>query len=477
MNILVYVLSIFYVLLFITTIILILTDRKNYSPSKAVAWLVLIIILPVLGLLLYFVFGLDMRRIRATEKEREVFYEHFASELPTITNEYLKNIKDNFNKIKVSYQGLATLIKKNNYSGILCGSNVEIITDGNEKLNLLIKDLENAQETIHFEYFLFRRDAISRRIRDILMRKAEEGVEVRFIYDNIANIDILPSYYNKMRKSGVQVNSFTKLSFSSFKRSWNNRNHRKIVVIDGQIGYVGGMNITSQTQRWRDTHLRIQGQGVHGLQLNFLQVWYSLGGDLSDGIMKYFPPALIYNQSLMQISPEAPDTRFPYYALSIVKAIENAKKYIYIQTPYYSPTDPLMRALKSASLSGVEVRLIVSKKSDFILMDWAIQGNYEKTLEADIHIHEIQDYFSHAKTMVIDDYLSIIGSSNLDYRSLELNFEINSFIYDEEIAIKNRDIFIQDLDGCLELSLEEWRKRPWWRKICEMIMRFFSPLL
>ncbi len=477
MGVFAWIISICYFLLLVMTLIIILTDRSNHNPSKAIAWLVLIMFLPVLGIFLYFIFGFDRRRIGASERDGQKFYEEFIPKLPSEVKSYLQTSEGYVDKIDPSYHNLVRLLERNNHSRVFYGSEVEIITNGYQKLEMLIEDLKRARSHIHCEFFLFRRDKTSRRIRDVLMRKAEEGVEVRFVYDNIANINIPFWYYTEMRKSGVEVKLFTRLSLSSIRRSLNNRNHRKIVVIDGQVGYVGGMNITSQTLRWRDVHLRIKGQGVHGLQLNFLQSWYNSGGDLDDEVAPYFPIAPIFTQNLMQIVPEAPDSRFPYYALSVVKVIENAKKYIYIQTPYFMPTESVMRALKSASLSGVEVRIMVSRKSDFAFMDWAIQANYEETLEAGIHIHEIQDYFSHAKSMVVDDYLSIIGSSNLDYRSLELNFEINSFMYDEKIAVQNKEIFLKDMDDCVELSLVEWRKRPWWRKILQMIMRFFSPLL
>lgn len=477
MEILGWVASACYLLLLVTTLVIILTDRSNYNPSKAIAWLVLIMFLPILGILLYFIFGFDRRRIGATEKDRQKFMQEFVPKLPPEVSSFLQTPHYYLNRIDPSHRPLARLLERNNYSRILYGSEVEIITDGSQKLERLIEDMEQARSHIHCEFFLFHKDKTSRRIREVLMHKAEEGVEVRFVYDNIANINIPIWYYTKMRKSGVQVKLFTRLSLSSIRRSLNNRNHRKIVVIDGKVGYVGGMNITSQTLRWRDAHLRIKGQGVHGLQINFLQSWYNSGGSLGNEVAPYFPIAPIFTQNLMQIVPEAPDTRFPYYALSVVKVIENAKKYIYIQTPYFMPTESVMRSLKSAALSGVEVRIMVSRKSDFVFMDWAIQANYEKTLEAGIHIHEIQNYFSHAKSMVVDDYLSIIGSSNLDYRSLELNFEINSFMYDEKIAVQNREIFLKDMEDCVELSLDEWRKRPWWRKILQIIMRFFSPLL
>lgn len=466
-----------YIALIVITLLLIITDNSNSNPSGAIVWIILIVFLPMVGIILYFIFGLDRRRLGSSEKNFKKFIDEVAGKLPEDLHVYIQNHDRHLEKLDPDYRGIFRMLADNNYSNLLYGSDVEIITEGSSKFDSLLDDLENAKHHIHFECFIFRRDTISREIRDVLMRKASQGIEVRFLYDNIVNIDILPGYYNKMRDSGVEVRPFTKLSFSSIRGSLNNRNHRKLIVIDGKIGYIGGMNITEQTQRWRDAHLRVHGEGVYGLQMNFLQVWHGSDGDLPEDLTHYFPPVRITGRNLMQIVPEAPDTRFPYFALSLVKAIENAKKYIYIQTAYFSPPVTLMRALTSASLSGVEVRVMVSRKSDFPFMDWAIQSYYEQALEAGIRIFEIQDYFSHAKSIVMDDYLSIIGSANFDYRSMELNFEINAFMYDHEVALRSRNIFIKGMESCIELSPEKWRKRPWHKKVLQTIMRFFSPLL
>lgn len=477
MDLIYWVLLITYGVLLVSTILIIVTDNSNSDPGKALAWLVLIFFLPLIGIFLYFIFGFDRRRGNSADKDRYGFLSDLIPLLPQDFESYANPADAHFDRLDSDYHGLVKLLESGNRSRLLYGSKVEIITDGNRKFEKLMEDLKNARHHIHFEYFLFRKDEISRRIRALLMQKAEEGVEVRFIYDNIANIDIFPSYYNKMRKSGVQVKPFTKFSLSSIRRNPNNRNHRKVVVIDGKIGYVGGMNITSQTQRWRDAHLRLQGEGVHGLQISFLQIWHGSKGILPKELAPYFPKAQIFTGNLMQIVPDTPDSNHPYYSLAIVNAIENARKHIYIQTPYFMPTDSLKRALKTAALKGVEVRLMVSQKSDFAFMDWAIQANYEEMLSVGVHIHEIQNYFSHAKSMVIDDYLSVIGTTNLDHRSLELNFEINAFMYDPEVAAQNKQIFITDMQGCQELTLAQWQKRSWKRKTLQTIMRFFSPLL
>jgi len=465
--------SIAYILLIVSTVLLILTENSNLS--KTIAWIVVLIFLPALGMVLYYFFGYNPRRIGKSENN----FKQFLSEL-TKNNQVKQQLTtiDYKEKISSPYNRLAGLLEKNNGSKPFYGSNVEIITSGQRKFNALIEDMENARHHIHIEYFYFRKDVTGKKIREILMRKASEGVKVRFIYENVANIDINPKFYYSMRKSGVEVLAFSKASLSWIRRNLNYRDHRKIAIIDGKIGYTGGMNIGDDySKKWRDTHLRILGEGVYGLQLNFLHAWYESGGNLPTDTGLYFPQAQIYSGNIIQIAPEAPDSRWPYFQLAVISAIQNAEHYIYIQTPYFMPTEPLAQALKSAALSGVDVRLMVSHKSDIFFMDPVTQSYYEDSLRAGIRIYELTDIFSHAKSMVIDDYLSIIGSSNIDSRSLDLCFEINAFIYDPDIAGRNRNIFFDDIMQCKEIVLPEWLKRPWWKKLIQSVMKLFSPLL
>ena len=467
-------LSALYLIVIVSTMLVVLIENKN--PAKTAAWLLVLIFLPAIGLILYYIFGQNTRR---KGQENPTGFEKFKEAMFGTTDlDSLFSSHQYRDKIPSKYASLVKLLENSNDSWLLYGSDVEVITDGIRKFDALIEDLENARHHIHMEYFYFKRDETGRKIREILMRKAREGIKVRFLYENVANILVSPRFYSKMRETGVEVLPFSKRALPWIRRQLNYRDHRKIVVVDGKIGYTGGMNIGNEYRKgWRDTHLRIQGAGVHGLQMNFLHVWYESGGGLVDDLTVYFPPAKIYSDDLMQIVPEAPDSRWPYLLLATTEIVNIAQNYIYLQTPYYMPPEALLQALQSAALSGVDVRLMVSRKSDILFMDPATQSFYEESLRAGIRIYELDEIFSHAKTLVIDDYVSVIGSANLDFRSLELSFELNAFMYDEKIAQENQAIFLNEMIDCREVLLEDWLRRPWWRKFFESIMRLFSPLL
>lgn len=473
-EILTLIFSIAYLTLIVGTILIIVFENRN--PTKTLAWVVVLMFLPAIGLIFYYIFGQDSRKKRKRDKGYKDFSHEILSSL--VDNPDTINLETNEEKVHPEYRSLVDLLEKSDNSWTTYGSDVEIITEGERKFDALIQDLEGAKHHIHMEYFYFKRDNTGRKIKEILMKKAAEGIEVRFIHENVANIAVLPHYYNEMKKAGVEVVRFSKTTLPWVRRQINYRDHRKIVVIDGEIGYTGGMNIGDEYRsKWRDTHLRILGQGVHSLQSTFLYYFYSSGGKKIRNYKPYFPPSTIYSENLMQIVPESPNSEWPYLLLSMVHIVNNAKKYIYIQTPYYLPTESLLNALQTAALRGVDVRIMLSHKSDFFFMDPAIHSYYEESLRAGIKIYERHDEFIHAKTLVSDNYLSVIGSANMDFRSLELSFEINSYMYDTQIASKNKAIFIKEMDLCKEVLLDQWMKRPWYKKIAESIMRLASPLL
>lgn len=472
-SLIVWIASALYVLLIAGTFYAILTEDTN--PTKTMAWLLVLIAIPAVGLILYYAFGYNPRKRRHSSFNYQNFKTELFDKLPIYSREYINLNKD---KINAKYTRLADLLELSNDSLVLYGSKVEILITGKQKFDALIEDLKNARHHIHIEYFYFRKDKTGYKIREILMDKAREGVIVRFVYENIANIDVNPRFYYKMREAGVEVLPFSKTSLTWIRRKLNNRDHRKIVIIDGKIGYTGGMNIGDEYAfTWRDTHLRIKGKGVYGLQYNFLHIWYESKGGIPDNITTYFPSSDDYTDNLMQVVPEAPNSQWPYLLLASVNIVSQAEHYIYIQTPYYLPPDSLLQTLKSAALSGVDVRLMLPSKADLFFMDPAIHSYYEESLRAGIRIFEFTETFLHAKTMVVDGYLSVIGSTNMDLRSLEINFEINTYMYDPLIAKQNHAIFMEDLTKCKEITLEEWLKRPWWKKLIQSIMRLFSPVL
>jgi cardiolipin synthase len=439
-------------------------------PVKSIAWMVVLIFVPIAGLIIYYFFGQDTRRMRHISEKK-------YKEIKDLS---FKNLVYNRNiKILPEYTNLINLLKNSNLSPVLQGSKIEILTDGAEMFDTMLKDISRAKYHIHMEFFIFKNDSTGKRVKEMLMKKAAEGVEVRFIYDNVANWLVPKKFYHEMKKSGVQITSLMKVRFPKFAKRVNYRNHRKVVVIDGVLAYMGGMNISDNytvNPNWRDTQLRIKGQGVLGLQASFLIDWYSSGEAWLDD-KKYFPEVKIYTGNLMQIATGGPYSLYHNLLQAMVNIIIGAKKYIYMQTPYFLPSEPLLQALQMASLSGIDVRLMVSRRSDSAYVDPAAHSYYADLLEAGMKIYELEGKFMHAKTIVADDMLSVIGSANLDFRSFETNFEINGYIYDPHIAQQNKEIFFRDMKECREVLFKDWMQRPKWMKFFDSLMRLFAPLM
>ena len=520
-----WILSVFYFLLILSVFTVILVDKGD--SGRKFAWLLIIAVLPVVGLVLYFMFGINYRHHwifnRRHQRYRDIFEAGTTPELNRILFGH-----DNVSAVKEEFRPLARLLGADSYPSVTSGNDVEIITSGQRKFDLLREDILAAKESIHIEYFHFGNDKGSKEIKQLLMQKAREGVKVRFLYENIANFPIASAYYNNMRKAGVDVVKFTnpRMHVLDFATKLNYRNHRKIVVIDGKIGYTGGMNINDHYFRqWRDTHLRITGDAVAVLQYTFLDSWLTGGGTIDKPMIDFYPMAKkpvtehaevtvqkrdisdnvastgsatgntgsatgdadseidfhathpILKGKLMQIVPDEPDLPLPILQMSYEWALQHAKKYIYLQTPYFVPTEPVMDALKTAALCGVDVRLMLPEVADNLLMRPANRAYYEEALQAGVRIFLRKGEFIHAKTFVCDDYLSSIGSANLDFRSFAINYEVNAYIYDEQTARMNKGIFKYDLRQCHELTLEEWNARPWYSRILESFMRLFAPLL
>lgn len=456
-------------------ILVILND--NQDSGRKVAWILTIGILPVIGLLLYIIFGMNFRKPGFFQYRNRKFLEIFEEKASTQTKNLLFDTTEE-ERIRPEYRSLSRLLKKDSGLTVTDNNEAEIITSGGRKLEALVNDILAARHHIHFEYFYFLKDDGSKKIRDLLMMKAREGVKVRFIHENIANITIWPGYYDEMKKAGVEVVRFTDPD-SFLLSKFNYRDHRKIVVIDGKIGYTGGMNIGEDYFfRWRDTHMRVTGKAVAALQYCFLNSWITSGGKIEGSFDEFFPQdRAVHDDKLIQIIPDEPDREFPILHMGALWTAHHAEKYLYIQTPYFVPPEPLMMALKSAVFKGCDVRIMVPKKADLFFMGPANRSFYQDCLEAGIRIFEKGGRFIHAKTMVSDDYLSIIGSANMDFRSLELNYEINAYIYNEDIACENRNIFLEDLKECKEITLDDWSRRPWYHKIIQAVMRLFAPLL
>ena len=458
-------------IIIIGTILVIVMDNRN--PVKTLAWILVLIFLPVVGLVFYFFFGRSQRHERIIGKK---VYGHLMKK-PIA--EYLSQPAA---RLPEDDKRIIDLFHNVNQSLPFEGNSIETFTSGDSFIQALLRELQQARQHIHIESYIFEDDAIGRMVRDVLIEKSRSGVEVRVIYDDVGCWHVPNRFFERMREAGIEVRSFLKVRFPHFTNKVNYRNHRKIIVIDGRAGFVGGMNLAERYVRgfswgiWRDTHLMLKGKAVHGLQTAFLLDWYFVDRTLISAA-KYFPKLDNPGTSLVQIVTSEPVGPWREIMQGLVKAVSEARKYFYIQTPYFLPTEPMLVAMQTAALSGVDVRLMLPCRADSRLTHLASCSYLADVLRAGVKVYLYQKGFLHSKLMVSDDLLSTVGSTNMDFRSFEHNFEVNAFIYDTETALQMREIFLQDQRDCLPVSLKNWEKRSRSRKVAESTVRLLAPLL
>jgi cardiolipin synthase len=346
----------------------------------------------------------------------------------------------------------------------------------------LIEAISQAKRHIHLEYFIIKDDQIGNQIRELLIRKAQEGLEVRVIYDDVGSWALSRFFLESLKKAGVEVYPFFKVALPLLSRDLNYRNHRKIVVIDGEIGFVGGLNIgdeyLGQSDKfafWRDTHLEIRGEAVYGLQTIFLNDWHFVSQEVVEGA-KYFPEIGISHPSVVQIAASGPDSEWKSILQAFYKMIASATDKIWITTPYLVPEESLMMGLKTAALSGVDVKIIIPSQPDHFFVYWSSQSNIQSLLEAGVKIYQYKNGFIHSKIMIVDRQFATVGTANLDIRSMEINFEVNAFLYDVDVIIRLEEDFVKDLEESNAYVLERFKKRSIKRKLMEALGRLVSPL-
>lgn len=455
----------------IGTIIVIVLDNRN--PVKTTAWIVVLFFLPYAGLILYFFFG------RNTRKERIISRKSYSRLLKRPMAEFLA--QESFSASAGQHQ-LIQFFKNTNQALPFEGNRTDIYTDGSSMLQALVRELYRARHHIHMEFYIFEDDAAGRLIRDILIDKARAGVEVRLIYDDVGCWHVKNRFFERMKEAGIEARAFLKVRFPLFTSKVNYRNHRKIVVIDGKAGFIGGMNIARRYLRgfkwgiWRDTHLRIEGRAAYGLQTAFLMDWYFVDRTLITSSV-YFPKMEPCGESITQIVTSDPVGEWREMMQGLTLAILNAQKYFYIQSPYFLPTEPIMNALRTAALAGVDIRLMMPEKADNRLTHLGSCSYLKDILKAGVKVYFYRKGFLHSKLMVADDSLSTVGSTNMDFRSFEHNFEANAFMYDTHTALLMKEIFLNDQKECVQVLLKNWEKRPLKRRIVESVVRLFSPLL
>lgn len=461
-----------YAILVIGCVVVVLKENRN--PIRSLAWIVALIALPYVGLIFYFFFGRSLKGMHMLSRhnKRKIFHNRKYHHV---------NLKEA--PISSSDKALVRLASSLCQSQLTFNNDVHIFTTGQEKFRKLINDLEGASKSIYLQYYIFQDDEIGNLVADILMRKAREGVDVKVIYDNVGSFSTSNRFFKKMRESGVNIHPFFKVTFPHLANRINWRNHRKIVVVDNRIGYIGGMNIADRYAldhsgeiAWRDTHLRVEGEIVEPLLYSFAIDW---------NFLKKSPELLPMRQEKNRISNEVgiqlvtsgPVENFDNIALVFLKAISMAQKSIYIQTPYFLPTDTLLHALEAAALAKIDVRIMIPKQCDSKMLRYASFSYVTQCLRAGIKVYLYTPGMLHAKTMIVDDEFVTAGSTNFDFRSFENNFECNLLIYNKGINDRMRDIFFEDLKHCRKLTLSTWKKRSIGQRFMESLVRLVAPIL
>jgi len=471
MNTLFWIGLIVYFLLLVSTATVVVLE--NRQPAKTIAWLVVIIFLPVVGLIVFAFFGQDFRRKRILNKNN---YKRIWDAMMASTQQ-----ADEQN-MPVRCAELARFLNASGHT-VLTGDNaLEVLPSGADYLAALLKDIYAAKEHIHIETYIIEDDAVGRLVRDALIDRRRDNVEVRLLYDHVGCWNVPHKFFESMQDAGIMVEAFMPVRFPSLTRHANYRNHRKVCVFDGRVGYIGGMNlatryVSNRLGHWRDMQVRVRGGLVNDLQSTFLALWYFTTGRLRDE-KRFFPePLRTGEQKFAQLASSAPVSDVPDIMYAIVWMIQNAKKSVYIQTPYLMPPAPVLQAIQTAALAGVEVHIILPQKPDAFLLRWANDSYFTPILEAGAHIHLFEGGFMHAKVVVMDDECCTVGSANIDFRSFENNFEENIFVYDSETTQRVKQVVLADMANSREVDAEEWAERPMLRRYFESYTRIFSPLL
>ena len=478
--------ALYYVIAAIAVIHVVMDNRQ---PAKTMAWGLVIWFVPVVGILLYLFFGINTRKERLIS-QRQLDQLSKRSMLGFVEQQDLR--------LPEQHKPLIDLFISESFSLPFKDSDVELMTDGYQFFPQLLCDIAAARHHIHIDMYIIEDDALGRLVSDALIAKARSGVEGRVIYDDVGCWNVKSRFFERLREEGIEVAPFLPVRFPSFTSKVNYRNHRKLVVIDGSVGYIGGMNIAlryvkgrkkkrreergerkENRNMWRDTMVRVTGTGVYSLQRAFLIDWYFVDRSLVNGSSYYPTPSpLSSKNTILQTVTSGPVEPYQEIMQGYVRIILSAKDYVYIETPYFLPTEPVLFALKTAAASGTDVRLLVPMKNDSWFVEWAGRSYLREAQQAGITVSLYTGGFLHSKLMVCDDSVCTCGSANVDFRSFENNFEANIFMYGEEVATQMKQIFLNDETESVAISSLSERLRPrFFVRLCESLIRMLSPLM
>ena len=444
----------------------------NRQPAKTMAWALVIWFVPIVGIVFYLFFGINTRK------------ERYVSErsMNLLTKRSMLEFAEQQNlRLPERYKPLIDLFVNQNLTLPFKDNGVTVMTNGIEFFPALLADIKKAKNHIHIAMYIFADDALGRLVADALIDKVREGVEVRLVYDDVGCWNVKHRFFERMREEGIEAMPFMPVHFPQFTSKVNYRNHRKIIVIDGQVGYIGGMNIAMRyaNAKWRDTMLRVTGGGVYALQRAFLVDWYFVDRSLLSD-RRFYPPIAddqLINDTISQVVTSGPVTPYPEIMQGFVRIILGARRYLYVEKPYFLPNESVFFALKTAALAGVDVRVLCPMHSDARFVEWASRSYLREAVEAGVQVSLYEPGFLHSKLLVCDDAISTCGSTNLDFRSFENNFEANIFFYGEDVALCMKDVFLKDMEQSVPLTEVPGRmSKKITVRLWESLTRMLSPL-
>jgi len=463
--------------------LIIKTLLQNRNPVSTLSWVMVLILIPFLGIILYLLFGQRVTR-------RWIFRKlHFKElqQMNQIVNSQINHIQSSTaidDSYLLEFRKLITLLLRKNKSFISSNNHISIFHNGNDLYEEIYKDLEAATQFIHMQYYIFEDGMVADRIKDILIKKSQAGLNVILILDGIGSRKYSDASILALKENGVEVLIFRPVHFPTLTNKINHRNHRKIILIDGKMVYSGGINISDkylisyqEKGFWRDTHLKIEGESVKMFQAIFLMDRYMISKHIFKDLESFFPDTQERKGAYVQIATNSPESDAANVLNAYFTAITTAKRSIKLVSPYFIPEDTLLMALKNAALGGVDIEIILPGITDSTFVQMSARSYVEQLLHDGIKVYFYQKGFIHAKILLVDEMFSMVGTANFDYRSLAHNFEVNTLIYDQAINADLEKQFEKDKQDADLIVLSQWRKRPIKNKLFESVARLTAPLM
>ena len=481
MHLIPFLLSVLIILNISFGFVLIFLERKD--PTATWGWLMVLTLLPFFGFVLYLLLGQNLKKQKIFDSKTvddKIFYYKSLEQVKE-----LEDCKElSLCRYDSYYQESIQMHLHSSHSVYTENNHVDIIIDGEEKFKKLIEDISNAKDHIHLLYYIIKNDNLSNRLMKILTKRAKEGIEVRLLFDSLGSRKLSRNLILDFEEAGGKFATFFPARIPILSLRINYRNHRKIAIIDGNIGYVGGFNIGDEYLGldkkfgyWRDNHLRIRGNAVQSMQMRFVSDWNHSSLDKMDYENRYYPSMSLKSDTGIQIVSSGPDSEEMHIKNGYLKMIMSARESIYIQTPYFVPDESFLDCLKIAALSGVDVNIMIPNKPDHPFIYWASYSYIGELLRSGVKAYTYEAGFLHAKTVIVDEEISSVGTANIDIRSFKLNFEINAFVYDKFVASTLTDNFKEDLKKCHEITQARYDSRSTIIKLKESISRLLSPIL